>query len=175
MGSWAACLSLPPGVFLACHKIMTVTTPSSPAASGLPESQELLPGKRELACTQWLCFQIYSAALWHLLCTQNSIFGTHLSPLPSSLPASTVQCPRHISGLSGSPIWSTVPRVQSPCAHLGATPSSRSELGWIHHRKGGEGKKRPMSQTWDLVKLLILSTSAVFSASKLFMAIYNYL
>lgn len=50
MKSWAACMSLPTGVLLICHKIMTVTTPSSPAASGLPESKELLPASGEAAC-----------------------------------------------------------------------------------------------------------------------------
>lgn len=51
MKSWAACMSLPTGVLLTCHEIMTVTTPSSPAAPGLPESKELLPASGETACT----------------------------------------------------------------------------------------------------------------------------
>lgn len=137
MESWAACLSLPTGVFLTGHKIMTVTAPSSPAASGLPERQELLLCKRQLASTQWLCFQIHSAALWHLLCTQNSIFGTHLSPLPSSLAASTVQCPRHTSGLSGSPVWPTVPQGHE-LSLLVPTPG----LNWDESTTGKEGRIR---------------------------------
>lgn len=86
--TWEVHVFLPMGLFLTCHKIMTVTTPPSPAAFGLREQGSYSqPWERQPAHTKELPFQIHSRALWHLLCTENSIFVTHLSSLsPLLLP-----------------------------------------------------------------------------------------
>lgn len=143
-------MPLPTGVLLTCHKIMTVTPPSSPATSGLLESKELLPASGEMACR----YPVVSFS--DLLCSpvpltmypEQHFWDSFItSPL---LPAS-----QHSAVSQGHFRFVRQPslthRVWVPRGHelilVVPTSVSPQAVGWIHHRKGGEEKK--MFQTWD--------------------------
>lgn len=141
-------MSLPMGLFRTCHRIMTVTMLASLAAFGLSESKGAAPSLRRdgLHVPRTYIFRstlepygtycsLRTAFLWPIY---------HLS-LPSALQASKVGHSGETLDLPDSQIWST-----AVWAHLAmeawahppsANPGSRVGLGWIHHRKGEEGKR----------------------------------
>lgn len=136
-------------LFLMCHNTMTATTLASSAACGLSESKSCSQAwERQLVCNEELHFQFCSGALWHLLCTKNSILVPYFPFLPPLHPAS-----QHSGVLWGGFRFARQTNLthavrahlavgaqaHPPPAYLSATPGSRVRLG----------KKGRVKETWD--------------------------